>query len=128
MDSGLVSAVQAAHPDLKATGGAVLVTGGGFSLEREASTQMALDWGAAGFAAAKTAQRKLVHVMHKGLAADGIYVAEVTVIGIVKGTWFDSEGKADHTPESIADAFWQLAHKRDPDVWYIEMGSTPGPA
>lgn len=32
-------------------------------------------------AVAKAAQRKLVHIMHKALAADGIYAAEVTVCG-----------------------------------------------
>jgi hypothetical protein len=78
---GLVTAVQAAHEDLKAQKGAVLVTGGGLSLETDESTAGAFDWGCASLGIAKAAQRKLVHIMHKALAADGIYVAEVTVMG-----------------------------------------------
>jgi hypothetical protein len=83
--AGLVAAVQSAHEDLKAQKGAVLVTGGGLSLETEKSTAAAADWGMASHGVAKAAQRKLVHIMHKALAADGIYVAEVTVMGGVSG-------------------------------------------
>lgn len=86
---------------------------------------MAVEWGAAGFAAAKAAQRKMVHVLHKGLAADGIYVAEVTVRGIVRGTVVDPGGKAELTPEAIAEEFWVLSQQRDPDVWFVETGSFP---
>eukprot|EP00878_Enallax_costatus_P010990 GHUV01011478.1.p1 GENE.GHUV01011478.1~~GHUV01011478.1.p1 ORF type:complete len:252 (+),score=66.34 GHUV01011478.1:1310-2065(+) len=123
--TGLIVAVQAAHPDLMATRGAVLVTGGAFALETDTSAQMAVDWGAAGFASAKAAQRKMVHVLHKGLAADGIYAAEVTVRGVVRGTQVDPEGKAGLTPESIAEQFWVLSQQRDADVWFVEIGSLP---
>lgn len=73
--------MQAAHGDLKAQQGAVLVTGGGLALERDDMAAAAANWGMATLGVAKAAQRKLVHVMHKALAADGIYVAEVTVMG-----------------------------------------------
>ncbi|KIZ00459.1 hypothetical protein MNEG_7506, partial [Monoraphidium neglectum] len=40
--TGLVAAVQAAEADLEQTGGAVLVTGGGLSLENDGSTGVAV--------------------------------------------------------------------------------------
>ena len=111
--------MQAAHDDLKATQGAILVTGGGLSIESDESTQFTLDLGLATLAIAKTAQRKLVHILHKGLAHEGIYVAEVTVVGLVRGTAFDPDGKSSLTSESIAEEFWGLLSKRDPAVWYV---------
>jgi hypothetical protein len=83
--AGLVAAVQAAHTDLKTKQGAVLVTGGGLALEQDDMTAAAASWGLATLGVGKAAQRKLVHIMHKALAADGIYVAEVTVMGGVSG-------------------------------------------
>jgi hypothetical protein len=77
--------VQAAHADLKAQSGAVLVTGGGLALETDDMAAAAANWGIATLGIAKAAQRKLVHIMHTSLAADGVYVAEVTVMGGVSG-------------------------------------------
>jgi hypothetical protein len=79
--AGLVAAVQAAHSDLKARQGSILVTGGGLALESDEMAEAAANWGIATLGVAKAAQRKLVHIMHKALAADGIFVAEVTVMG-----------------------------------------------
>lgn len=79
--AGLVTAVQAAHDDLKAQQGAVLVTGGGLALERDSMAAAAANYGMATLGVAKAAQRKLVHIMHESLSSDGIYVAEVTVMG-----------------------------------------------
>lgn len=59
----------------------MLVTGGGLALERDDMAAAAANWGFATLAVAKAAQRKLVHILHKSLASDGIYVAEVTVMG-----------------------------------------------
>lgn len=61
----------------------MLVTGGGLALERDdmAAFAAAPDYGLATLGVAKAAQRKLVHIMHKSLSPDGIYVAEVTVMG-----------------------------------------------
>lgn len=79
--AGLVSAIQAAHADLKARQGAVLVTGGGRGMEHDAIAAEAANWGIATLGIAKAAQHKCSAIMHKELAADGIYVAEVTVMG-----------------------------------------------
>ena len=116
---GLLAAVQAAHDDLKTTQGAILVTGGGSSLESDEITQLIIDLNLTTVALAKTAQRKLVHILHKGLAQDGIYVAEMTIVGVIKGTGFDADGKGTITAEEIAEEFWGLLSKRDPAVWYV---------
>jgi hypothetical protein len=115
---GLIAAVQAAHADLRATQGAVLVTGGGVSLETDAAASLAEEYGATTLAVSKAAQRKLVHIMHKGLGKEGIYVAELTVAGMVRGTPYDPKGTSRLTPEGVADAFWELLQKRDPGVWF----------
>jgi hypothetical protein len=117
---GLLEAVQASHLDLKANTGAVLVTGAGMALEDDFWTQLGVQ--NTTYAVAKAAQRKLVHVLHKGLQPDGIYVAEVTVKAAVRGTLSDPQGLAPLTPEAIADTFWGLLQARDPAVWCVDMG------
>ncbi|KAI8841388.1 hypothetical protein BC829DRAFT_402496 [Chytridium lagenaria] len=62
--TSLIAAVQASLADLEATKGAVLVTGGGLSLENDGVAQLAVDWNAATLAASKSAQRKLVHLLN----------------------------------------------------------------
>src|SRR6478735_9177028 len=52
---GLVAAVQAALPDLKAQKGALLVTGGGFAFYDPAVDAAATQWGAKGLAIGKAA-------------------------------------------------------------------------
>jgi NAD(P)-dependent dehydrogenase (short-subunit alcohol dehydrogenase family) len=86
----LSESIREALPDLEALKGAVLVTGGGLSLENDALVQLAVDWNAASLAVAKAAQRKYVAVLHKTLKARGVFVGEVTVLGSVIGTAFES--------------------------------------
>ena len=109
---GLVTAVQSAHVDLAAAKGVVLVTGGGLSFYDPKLDAMANGWGAAGLAIGKAAQHKTVGLLHAKLAADGIYVGEVVVLGSVKGTAFDMDGKATLEASAIAEKFWQLAQAR----------------
>jgi hypothetical protein len=52
--AGLVAAVQAAKADLVAAGGAVLVAGGGFALESDEATKIAVQWCVHAFARAGT--------------------------------------------------------------------------
>eukprot|EP00775_Hariotina_reticulata_P011478 gene11478-11622_t len=122
--TGLVAATQAAHPDLQASKGAILVTGGGLSLESDFTTKMAVDYGMMTLAVNKAAQRKLVHVLHESLKKDGIYVAEVTVMGAVAGTPSDPEGNSAITPEGIAQTFWDLLQTRDHNVWFVKYPSS----
>jgi len=109
---GLLAAVQAALPDLKAQQGALLVTGGGFAFYDPAVDAAATQWGAQGLAIGKAAQHKTVGLLSKSLQADGVYVGEVVVTGLVKGTAFDS-GNATLEASTIAQKFWELYRARD---------------
>lgn len=110
---GLVAAVQASLPDLKAKKGAVLVTGGGFCFYDPNVDAAIVQFHAAGLAIGKAAQHKTVGILSKALAPEGVYVGEVVVTGLVKGTAFDS-GNATLEPSAIADKFWTLYSARDP--------------
>ena len=109
---GLVAAVQASLPDLVAQKGALLVTGGGFAFYDPNVDAAATQFGAAGLAIGKAAQHKTVGLLSKALQSDGVYVGEVVVTGLVKGTAFDS-GNATLEPATIAERFWQLYQARD---------------
>ncbi len=110
---GLLAATQEALPDLKAQKGAVLITGGGLSAYEPKIDAMAVGWNAMGLAVAKAAQHKTAGLLHAKLASEGVYVGEVVVLGMVKGTAFDS-GNATLEPSAIADKFWELYSKRTP--------------
>ncbi len=110
--TGLVAAVQAAHADLKAAKGAVLVTGGGFCMYDPRVDAMATQFQAADLAIGKAAQHKLTGLLSAKLKADDIYVGEVVVMGMVKGTAFDF-GNASLDPNDIAAKFWDLHSGRD---------------
>jgi short-subunit dehydrogenase len=109
---GLLAAVQAALPDLKAQKGALLVTGGGFAFYDPAVDAAATQWNAQGLAIGKAAQHKAVGLLSKSLHADGVYVGEVVVTGLVKGTAFDS-GNATLEASTIAEKFWELYRARE---------------
>ena len=115
--SGLVIALQKSLPDLKEQkNAAVLITGGGFAFYDADVDNMIVQFGAAGVALAKAAQHKLAGVLHKRLAPEGIYVGEVVVLGLVKGTAFDA-GQATIEPSDVADEFWKLYQARsEPSV------------
>ena len=110
--TGLVAAVQAAHGDLKEQAdAAVLVTGGGFAFYSPQVDAMATQWSAMGLAVSKAAQHKLVGLLSAKLKADNVYVGEVIVLGMVKGTAFD-RGAATIEPTAVAEKFWELYQGR----------------
>jgi short-subunit dehydrogenase len=109
--TGCVVAVQNALPDLKEQRGAVLITGGGFSTYDPSVDAMIVQYGAMGLSLAKAAQHKLAGILGKRLAPENVYVGEVVVLGLVKGTAFDS-GQATLDPDEIADRFVQLEQER----------------
>lgn len=112
--TGLVAAVQAALPDLSAGhDGAVLVTGGGFAFYDEAVDAAAVRFNAMDLAVSKAAQHKLVGLLAAKLTPMGVYVGEVVVTGLVKGTAFD-HGNATLDPADIASRFWDLYAARSP--------------
>jgi NAD(P)-dependent dehydrogenase (short-subunit alcohol dehydrogenase family) len=109
---GLIATVQAALPDLKEQRGAILVTGGGLGTLDPKVDAMAVSWGTMGLAISKAAQRKTVGLLHHRLSREGIYVGEVVVMAIVKGTAFD-RGNGTLDPAVVADRFWELHERRD---------------
>jgi len=111
--NGLIAAVQEALPDLEAHKGAVLVTGGGLAFSDAQVDAAAVQWGAMGLAITKAAQHKATGLLHKKLESKGIYVGEVVVLGMVKGTAFDS-GNATLNAADVADKFWELFEMRAP--------------
>lgn len=110
--TGLVAAVQASHADLKEQkNAAILVTGGGFAFYSPQVDAMATQWSSMGLAVSKAAQHKLVGLLSAKLKADDIYVGEVVVLGMVKGTAFD-RGAATIEPAAVAEKFWEIYQGR----------------
>ncbi len=109
---GLTTAVQTALPDLKARGGAVLVTNGGLGFFDPSADQVGVDWNAMGLSLANSAKHKLVRLLSRRLKADGVFIGEVVVLSTVKGTAFD-HGNATIDPATVADEFWSLYTARD---------------
>ena len=109
---GLLTALQAALPDLRAQkNSALLVTNGGLGLFDPAVDSMAVEWGTHGLAVANSAKHKLVRLLSAKLKPEGVYVGEVVVTSLVKGTPFDS-GNATLDPRTVAAKFWELYQKR----------------
>jgi NAD(P)-dependent dehydrogenase (short-subunit alcohol dehydrogenase family) len=109
---GLVTALQAALPDLRAQKeSALLVTNGGLGLFDPQLDALAVEWGAQGLAVANSAKHKLVRILSAKLEPEGIYVGEVVVTSLVKGTAFDS-GNATLEPSRVAAKFWDLYRSR----------------
>jgi NAD(P)-dependent dehydrogenase (short-subunit alcohol dehydrogenase family) len=111
---GLVSAVQEALPDLKAAGdGAVLVTNGAFGELNPIVDSVALALGQVGVALGNAAKAKLVGLLSARLKGEGVYVGEVTIAGLVKGTGPESPGFPIIEGAAIAETFWRLYKGRN---------------
>jgi NAD(P)-dependent dehydrogenase (short-subunit alcohol dehydrogenase family) len=110
---GLLSAVQEALPDLKAAGdGAVLVTNGAFGELNPMIDAFAIAQGEVGMPLGNAAKAKLVGLLSARLKGDGVYVGEVTIAGVVKGTGPDNPGLPTIDGAQIADTFWRLYQAR----------------
>ena len=110
---GLLSAVQEALLDLKAAGdGAILVTNGAFGELDPTIDTMALSLGATGVALGNAAKAKMVGLLSARLKAEGVYVGEVTIAGVVKGTGPESPNIPMIEGAAIAEAFWSLFKAR----------------
>ena len=109
---GLLAAIKAALPDLKAAGdGAVLVTNGAFGELNPQIDALAVNLKSMGLAMANAAKHKLVGMLAAQLKDQGVYVGEVMIAGAVKGTGFDRGGPA-IDPARIAGEFWRLYQGR----------------
>jgi NAD(P)-dependent dehydrogenase (short-subunit alcohol dehydrogenase family) len=112
---GLLAAVQAALPDLKAASdGAVLVTNGAFGEVSPMTDAFAVHMQATGVALANAAKHKLVGMLSERLKGDGVYVGEVMVAGVVKGTAWDNAAPTPGAiePAAVANLFWDLCQTR----------------
>jgi NADP-dependent 3-hydroxy acid dehydrogenase YdfG len=109
--TSLLATVQAALPDLRANKGAVLVTNGGLGLSDDQVDASAVQWKSSGLAIANAAKHKLVRLLSKQLAPEGVYIGEVMVMNAVKGTAWDN-GSSQLEASAIADRFWQLYRER----------------
>jgi len=69
---------------------ALLVTGGGLALHEPPAARQAVAWGVEGIAVAKAAQHKLVACLREALAPRGVFVGQVTVRGVVRGTAWEA--------------------------------------
>lgn len=108
---GLLAAVQTALPDLREQKGSVLVTNGGFAFFDAEVDKAVVSFNSMGLAVANAAKKKLVGLLSVKLGAEGVYVGEVVVTGLVKGTAFDN-GHATIDPASVGEAFWKLHSAR----------------
>lgn len=112
--AGLLGAVQEALGDLKAAkDGAVLVTNGAFGELNPMIDAFALAAKAEGVALGNAAKAKLVGLLAARLKDEGVYVGEVTIAGIVKGTGPESPGVPVIEAKAIAEVFWRLCKARD---------------
>lgn len=107
----LLAVVRGALPDLKERKGAVLVANGGLALYDEKVDAMAAQSGSMGLAVANAAKHKLVGLLSQRLRREEVYVGEVMVLGLIKGTAFDS-GMATIEPSTVAAKFWELYSSR----------------
>lgn len=109
---GLLAAVQAALPDLRSAGdGAVLITNGAFGDATPEMDQYAVSLKSMGVALANAAKHKLAGLLSARLKDEGVYVGEVVIAGMVKGTpW--AQGGQGIEPSMIADQFWALYQGR----------------
>lgn len=109
--TSLVAVVQEALPDLEREKGALLVTNGGFGYVDPQMDAVGAQFSAMGLSVANAAKHKLVGLLSKKLEPKGVYVGEVMVTGLVKGTVFDS-GSATLEGATVAAKFWELYSAR----------------
>jgi NAD(P)-dependent dehydrogenase (short-subunit alcohol dehydrogenase family) len=109
---GLLAALQAALGDLRQQQeSALLVTNGGLGLFDARADAQAVQWGTMGLAVANAAKHKIVGLLSEKLKPEGIYVGEVMVLSLVKGTPWD-DGSATLPASRVADKFWELYRAR----------------
>jgi len=117
--TSLVAAVNEALPDLRAQKGAVLVTNGGFGLFDEKVDALVAQTNAMGLAIANAAKHKLVGVLSQKLRGEGVFVGEVMVLNVVKGTAFD-QGSGTLEASAVGAKFWELYEKRSQT--FVQIG------
>ena len=105
---GLLTTVQALLPDLKSEKGAILVTNGGAGFADPKVDAFVTQYGMMGLGVANAAKHKLVGLLAKKLEADGIYVTEIMIAGVIKGTSFDQGNAPAIAGATVAAKYWNL--------------------
>ena len=105
---GLLAAVQALLPDLKSEKGALLVTNGGAGFVDPDMDALITQYGMMGLGVANAAKHKLVGLLAKKLEPDGIYVTEIMISGVIKGTAFDQGQMPAIEGGTVAAKYWEL--------------------
>jgi NADP-dependent 3-hydroxy acid dehydrogenase YdfG len=105
---GLLSAVQAALPDLKSEKGAILVTNGGAGFVDPKMDALCAEWGMMGLGVSNAAKHKLVGTLAAKLARDGVYVTEIMIAGVIQGTSFDNGQMPAIEGARVAAKYWEL--------------------
>ena len=110
---GLLTATQAVLPDLREQKqqSALLITNGGLGLFDPQVDALGVQWNAQGLSVANSAKHKVVRLLSAKLKPEGVYVGEVVVTSIVKGSAFDS-GSGTLEARAVAAKFWELYSKR----------------
>jgi NADP-dependent 3-hydroxy acid dehydrogenase YdfG len=109
---GLVAAVQEVLPDLRNKAeAAVLVTNGGFGVFADPVDAMIVQSGSMGLSVANSAKHKISRLLARRLRSEGVFLAELMVMTIVKGTAWD-QGQATLEASAVAARFWDLYDKR----------------
>lgn len=110
--TGLLGAVQAALPDLKANKGAILITNGAFGDLNEQIDQYAASSNNMGLSLANAAKHKLVGLLSAKLKADDVYVGEVMIAGSIKGTAWAAGNPSPIEPSRVGETFYTLFEQR----------------
>jgi NADP-dependent 3-hydroxy acid dehydrogenase YdfG len=105
---GLLSAVQALLPDLKSEKGAILVTNGGAGFVDPQMDALCAQWGMMGLGVSNAAKHKLVGTLGAKLAGEGVYVTEIMISGVIKGTSFDTGRMPPIEASRVAAKYWEL--------------------
>jgi short-subunit dehydrogenase len=110
--TGLLSAVQAVLPDLKANAGAVLITNGAFGDLDPQIDQYAVASNNMGLSLANAAKHKLVGLLAAKLKPEGVHVGEVMIAGSIKGTAWATGNPNAIEPSRVGEAFFKLYDER----------------
>jgi NAD(P)-dependent dehydrogenase (short-subunit alcohol dehydrogenase family) len=103
--------IRAALADLQQDAeSALLFTNGGLWINDPKVDAAGVQWGAMGLSLANAAKHKMVGLLAAKLK-DSVYVGEVVVSGIVKGSAFD-QGNGTIESKTIADRFWSMYKER----------------
>ncbi len=116
--TSLIVALQESIGDMRQNknDAAVLITNGGLGYFDPKTDEIAVQWGAMSLGVVNSAKHKAAGMLSVRLKEDGIYVGEVMVLSVVKGTAFDRGVGAPLEASTVGDKFWEI-YKARKDVY-----------